>query len=132
MAEEESQRQPSLRVMMMPRDTNAHGTIFGGVILSHIDQAAVIAARRYPPHRFVTVAMDKVEFKQPVFVGDVLSFNARIVRKGRTSLTIHVAVEAERFKDPSEIVSVTEATLVCVAIDENRRPVPLGEPVHGT
>jgi len=114
--------------MMMPRDTNADGTIFGGVLLSYIDQAGAVEARKHGPHRFVTVALDKVEFKQPVYVGDVLSFNTRVVKKGRTSLTIHVDVQAERFKDPNEVVPVTEATLVYVAIDENRQPVPLGSP----
>lgn len=119
---------PTLRVMMMPRDTNAHGTIFGGVVLSYIDQAGVIEARAYEPHRFVTVALDKVEFHQPVYVGDVLTFYTRVARKGRTSITIHVDVEAERFKKPRETVRVTEAELVYVAIDENRRPIPIGSP----
>jgi acyl-CoA thioesterase YciA len=126
--DEQSPPCPALRVMMMPRDTNAHGTIFGGVLLSHIDQAGAIEAREHTPHRFVTVAMDKVEFKQPVYVGDVLSFYTRVVRKGRTSLTVHVNVEAERFANPGEVVPVTEAELVYVAIDENRQPVPLGTP----
>jgi acyl-CoA thioesterase YciA len=112
--------------MMMPRDTNAHGTIFGGVLLSYIDQAGAIEARAHAPHTFVTVAMDKVEFKQPVYVGDVLSFYTRVVKRGRTSLTIHVDVQAERFRNPGDIVPVTEATLVYVAVDENRQPVPLG------
>jgi len=112
--------------MMMPRDANAHGTIFGGVVLSYIDQAAAVEAREYEPHRFVTVAMDKVEFHQPVYIGDVLSFYTRVVRKGRTSLTIHVDVEAQRFKNPREVLPVTDAELVYVAIDENRRPVPVG------
>jgi acyl-CoA thioesterase YciA len=116
---------PSLRVMMMPRDTNAHGTIFGGVLLSYIDQAGAVAAREHTPHKVVTVAMDKVLFKQPVYVGDVLSFYGRVIKQGRTSMTVHVAVEAERFTDPRQVVSVTEAELVYVAIDENRNPVPL-------
>lgn len=119
---------PALRVMMMPRDTNAHGTIFGGVLLSYIDQAGVIAARERFPHKYVTVAIDKVEFKQPVYVGDVLSFYDRVIRQGRTSVTIHVTVEAERFRNPAEIVPVTEAEIVFVAIDEKRRPIPLTSP----
>ncbi len=119
---------PSLRVMMMPRDTNAHGTIFGGVLLSYIDQAGAIEARKSAPHRFVTVAIDGVEFKQPVFVGDVLSFYTRVVRVGRTSLTVQVDVEAQRFRDPSEIVPVTSATLVYVGIDAQRRPTPVSSP----
>ncbi len=116
---------PAIRVMMMPRDTNAHGTIFGGVILSYIDQAGAVEAREHTPHKFVTVAIDKVEFKQPVFVGDVLSLYTRLVRTGRTSMTIHVWVEAERFENPSMLVPVTEATLVYVAVDDQRRPQPL-------
>jgi len=111
--------------MTMPRDTNAHGTIFGGVLLSYIDQAGAIAAREYAPQRFVTVAMDKVEFKQAVYVGDVLNLYGRVGRVGRTSLTIHVSVEAERFENPAEVVPVTEAELVFVAIDDDRQPIPL-------
>jgi acyl-CoA thioesterase YciA len=117
---------PALRVVMMPRDTNPQGTIFGGILLSYIDQAGGVAAHEYQPHRFVTVAMDKVEFKQPVFVGDLLSFYARVVKVGRTSITIHVSVEAQRFAAPREVVAVTEAQLVYVAVDEKRDPVPVG------
>jgi acyl-CoA thioesterase YciA len=118
-------RAPAIRVMMMPRDTNAHGTIFGGVILSYIDQAGAIEARKHTLHKYVTVAIDSVEFKQPVYVGDVLSFWTSLVRTGRTSMTIRVHVEAERFADPRQIVHVTEAQLVYVAIDEHGRPVPV-------
>ena len=116
---------PSLRVMMMPRDTNAQGTIFGGVLLSYIDQAGAVAAREHTPHKVVTVAMDKVLFKQPVFVGDVLSLYGHVIKQGRTSMTVRVTVEAERFTDPRQVVPVTEAELVYVAIDENREPIPL-------
>lgn len=116
---------PTIRVMMMPRDTNAHGTIFGGVILSYIDQAGAIAAREYTRHKVVTVAMDKVEFKQPVYVGDVLSFYVTLARTGRTSIVVRVWVEAERFENPKERIAVTEATLTYVAVDETRRAVPL-------
>ncbi len=119
-------RCPAIRVMMMPRDTNAHGTIFGGVILSYIDQAGAFEARRRAPHKFVTVAMNGIEFKQPVYVGDLLSFYADVKREGRTSITIHVSVEAQRFADPRQVVRVTEAELVYVAVDEAGRPVPLG------
>ena len=92
---------PSIRVMMMPRDTNAHGTIFGGVILSYIDQAGGVEARKHTTHTFVTVAMNAVEFKQPVYVGDLLSLHTSLLRVGRTSLTVHVDVYAERFSDPA-------------------------------
>jgi acyl-CoA thioesterase YciA len=116
---------PAIRVMMMPRDTNAHGTIFGGVLLSYIDQAGAVAARRRTPHKFVTVAMDGVEFKQPVYVGDVLSFFARVTKVGRTSMTIHVEVVAERFTDPTSVVPVTAANLVYVAVDDAGKPIPV-------
>ena len=116
---------PAIRVMMMPRDTNAHGTIFGGVILSYIDQAGAIEARKHTPFKYVTVAVNAVEFKEPVFVGDVLSFYTSLVKLGRTSITVKVLVESERFEDPSKVVLVTEASLVYVAVDDNRRPIPI-------
>lgn len=118
---------PAIRVMMMPRDTNAHGTIFGGVLLSYVDQAGAIEARKLGCARVVTVAMDSVEFKHPVFVGDVLSFYTEVVRIGRTSARIRVTVVAERFEPPCENESVTTADLVYVAIDENRKPIPFEE-----
>jgi len=123
--EKSAERVPAIRVMMMPRDTNGHGTIFGGVILSYIDQAGAIGARAYAPHKYVTVAMDGVVFKKPVFVGDVLSFYAEVTRTGRSSVTMHVEVAAERFTDPADVVSVTEAALTYVAIDDNRSSIPL-------
>jgi acyl-CoA thioesterase YciA len=117
--------EPAIRVMMMPRDTNAQGTIFGGVILSHIDQAGAIAARRIGCQKVVTVAMDSIEFHEPVFVGDVLSFLAEVVRVGHTSIRVRVRVEAERFEPPCQRVAVTGAEIVYVAVDEHRRPVPV-------
>jgi acyl-CoA thioesterase YciA len=118
-------RNAAIRLTMMPRDTNAHGTIFGGVLLSYIDQAGAIEARRHTHHKVVTVAMDKVEFKQPVFVGDVLNLNTSLTRRGRTSITVQVDVEAERFTDPRQVVPVTAASLTYVAVDESGRPTPL-------
>ena len=117
---------PSIRVMMMPRDTNAHGTIFGGVILSYIDQAGAIEARKHTPHKYVTVAIDQVVFKKPVYVGDLLSFNTKLVKTGRTSMTIEVKVEAQRFSNPRVIVPVTEAVIVYVSVDDDGRPVEVG------
>lgn len=116
---------PALRVVMMPRDTNPNGTIFGGVLLSYIDQAGAIEARKYAPNRVVTVAIDRVEFKQPVHVGDVLSFFTTLRRRGTTSLTVHVDVQAERFLPPRDLVPVTTATVVYVSVDEAGRPLPL-------
>lgn len=117
--------EPAIRVVMMPRDTNVMGTIFGGVLLSYIDQAAFIGAREAAPHRFVTVAMDAVEFKQPVCVGDVVSFYATVLSEGRTSLRMRVTVFAERYAEPGSRIPVTEAEVVMVAIDEDRKPVSL-------
>ncbi|MSS70405.1 MAG: acyl-CoA thioesterase [Candidatus Latescibacteria bacterium] len=115
---------PALRVVLLPRDTNAHGTIFGGVILSHLDIAGAIEARKNTRHRVVTVAMHEVEFLAPVFVGDVVSFYSRTERTGRTSVTVKVEVEAER-ADRSGYVKVTEAEIVYVAIGKEGNPVPL-------
>jgi len=118
-------RHLALRVTLLPRDTNRHGTIFGGVILSHIDLAAAIEAREScGPFNFVTVAMDKVVFHAPVFVGDVVSFYSETVKIGRTSVTVKISVEALRIQD-LEVVKVTEAEVVFVAIDENRQPTPI-------
>lgn len=110
---------------MLPRDTNARGTIFGGVILSHIDLAGAVAAYRHAPRNFVTRAMHEVGFTAPVYVGDVVSFYASVVREGRTSVTIRIQVEAERIKDPGRRVEVTQAEVVYVAIDEKGNPVPI-------
>lgn len=117
--------EPAIRVVMMPRDTNAEGTIFGGVILSLIDQAAYVEAVRQAHRRYVTVAMDKIEFLQPVFVGDVLSLYAQAVKVGRSSMTIKVRVAARRRLDPDQIVNVTEAEVVFVALDEGSKPAPI-------
>jgi acyl-CoA thioesterase YciA len=110
--------EPAIKVTMMPRDTNLHGTIFGGVILSHIDQAGAIAARPYARDRVVTVAMKEVEFHAPVYVGDIVSYHARVTRLGTTSISVHVDVEAERFRPYGVKVRVTEADVVYVSVDE--------------
>ena len=114
---------PAIRVVMMPRDTNPQGTIFGGVILSLIDQGAFVEALRQSPRRYVTVAMDKIEFKAPVRVGDVVSVWARTKRVGRTSLTVEVDVIAVR---PGSCESkVTSAHVTLVAVDEAGKPTPI-------
>jgi acyl-CoA thioesterase YciA len=122
----------AIQVVMMPRDTNPHGTIFGGVILSHIDQAGAIGARQAIAEAggglptLVTVALNRVEFRHPVLVGDVVRFLTRVVRTGRTSITMHVDVEAQRGAQPFQ--HVTEAEVVYVNIDPTttqRRPVPI-------
>jgi acyl-CoA hydrolase len=90
-------RVPAIRVLLLPKDTNAYGTIFGGVILSHIDLASAIEARKIAPHHYVTKAMREVEFHEPVHLGDIVSFYTETVRVGRTSVTVRVTVEAERW-----------------------------------
>ena len=116
---------PAIRVVLMPKDTNAHGTIFGGVILSYIDIAAAIEVRKHTLKTIVTKAMHEVVFMAPVFVGDIVSFYTELVRIGRTSITVKVLVEAERAKNPGECARVTEAEVVYVAVDDQRRPVPV-------
>lgn len=114
--------EPAIRVVMMPRDTNADGTIFGGVILSLIDQAAYIEAMRQAHHRYVTVSFKEVEFHEPVYVGDVLSLYAHTTRIGRTSISLDVRVCAGRRLDPDLTVNVTEASVVFVAVDADGKP----------
>ena len=118
-----SYNDPAIRITLLPRDTNPQGTIFGGIILSYIDMAGAIEAhRRTGMQRFVTVAMREVIFHQPVFVGDLVSFYAETIRIGTTSITIRVIVETERHGGTSrDRVRVTEAEVVYVAVDENRK-----------
>ena len=122
------QRVPAIRVMMFPRDTNPAGTIFGGVILSYIDQAGAEEAKLHGADTVVTVAMKEVVFHEPVYVGDLMSFYTEHVRTGRTSVTVRVAVEAARHRDRREVVPVTEAEITYVNVDANRRPTPLRGP----
>ncbi len=122
----------AIQVVMMPKDTNPHGTIFGGVLLANIDIAGAIAARREvllrggnPDATFVTVAINRVEFKKPVLVGDVVKFQTTLVKMGRTSVTMHIDVIAERGAD---MIHVTEAEAVFVGVDrttQERKPVVL-------
>jgi len=109
----------------MPRDANALGTIFGGLILSYIDQAGAVEALRHSEERLVTVALHEVKFIAPVFVGDLVSFYAEVLKMGHTSITVRVTVEARRSLAPHETVRVTQAEVVYVAIDDSGRPVPV-------
>ena len=122
---ENSNRQPAIRVVMMPKDTNAMGTIFGGIILSYIDQAGAVEAQRRGSGGFVTVAMNAVEFLEPVFVGDLVSLYSTVLRQGTTSITVQVVVEAERRLRDRQLVRVTEAEVVYVHVDETNSPIPL-------
>ncbi len=117
------ERIPAIKLLLLPKDTNALGTIFGGVILSHIDLASAVEARKIAARRYVTKAMREVEFHAPVFLGDIVSFFTETVRVGRTSVTVKVTVEAERWGAGSgERVKVTEAEVVLVAVDESGQP----------
>lgn len=121
-------REVAIRLTMMPRDTNAHGTVFGGIILSYIDVAGGVEAVRHTGHdRFVTVAMKEVIFHEPVFIGDLVSFYAETTRVGNTSITIKIIVEAERVGAHGKNVKVTEAEVVYVAINQYREKVVIGQ-----
>jgi acyl-CoA thioesterase YciA len=119
------QRCPAIRQVMMPRDTNALGTIFGGVILAQVDLAAAIEAHKVHAGKVVTVSLDKVEFKHPVWVGDVVSFFTETVRIGRTSITVRVEVWAQRRFGGADHAFVTEAQVTLVAVDDDFRPTPV-------
>jgi acyl-CoA thioesterase YciA len=116
---------PALRVVPMPADANFSGDVFGGWIMAQVDIAGSIPARERALGRVVTVAVNAFVFKQPVFVGDLLSFYANIVKTGRTSITVCVEVYAQRMVSTLEIVKVTEATVTYVATDNARQPRPL-------
>lgn len=131
MAAADSSRHLALKAVMMPRDTNPYGTIFGGVLLSYIDQAGEVGAQYelrhagWPPLPLVTVAMNSIEFHRPVFVGDTVSFWTELVRVGNTSLTIHVTVQADR---DGQLVDLTEAEVTYVAVEmlaDQRRPISI-------
>lgn len=117
-----SPRDPTIRIVLLPKDTNANGTIFGGIILSHIDLAGAVEAKKNTGERIVTVAMKEVIFSHPVLVGEVVSFYTRTIRTGNSSITVGVDVEVARL---GQNIKVTEAELTYVAIDERGRPKPL-------
>ncbi len=115
-------RMPTMRVIPMPADTNANGTIFGGWVMAQVDLAGSVPASERAMGRVATVAVNSFVFKEPVFVGDLVSFYADVIKTGRTSITIDVTVYAKRNRFGSEVVKVTEAQLTYVAIDENGKP----------
>ncbi|BAL26544.1 acyl-CoA thioesterase [Azoarcus sp. KH32C] len=119
-------KQPALRVMPMPADVNPAGDVFGGWIMSMVDIAGAIPAHRRARCRVATVAVNAFTFKQPVSVGDLVSFYAEVVSIGRTSITVDVEVYAERDPENPVVVKVTEATLTYVALDDKgrKRPIP--------
>lgn len=117
---------PVLRIVPMPADTNAHGTIFGGWVMAQVDIAGSIPAWDRAEGPVVTVAVNSFVFREPVYVGDIVSFYARVLKVGRTSITVDVEVFAQRGRaGASEIVKVTEAQLTYVAVDEARKPRPV-------
>ena len=123
-----SEHELVLKVIPMPGDCNANGDIFGGWVMAQVDLAGSVLPARYVQGRMATVAVNEFIFKQPVRVGDILSFFSHINRVGNTSVTVQVEVFAERFSDQGRYVKVTEATLTYVAIDANGRPRPLPKP----
>jgi len=128
-------RQPVLRIVPMPADTNAHGTIFGGWVMAQVDIAGSIPAWERAHGPVVTVAVNSFVFKEPVFVGDIVSFYAKVLKVGRTSVTVDVEVYAQRGRvGSSQVVKVTEAQLTYVAVDERRQPrvVPEADAAPGT
>ena len=111
-----------LKVIPMPGDCNANGDIFGGWVMAQVDLAGSVLPARYTQGRMATVAVNEFVFKQPVRVGDILSFFSKVGRVGRTSITVKVEVYAERFRNQGQYIKVTEASLTYVAIDDNGQP----------
>jgi acyl-CoA thioesterase YciA len=122
--QKEAAKEPAIRMVMLPKYTNPDGDIFGGVILSMIDEAAAVEAQRQMPHRYVTVAMDTIQFHRPVGVGDIVSLWCQTLKIGTSSLVIHINVLANPWRTDEEH-RVTEATVTMVAIDENRKAIPI-------
>ncbi len=124
-AEPPSDKELVLKVIPMPADTNSNGDIFGGWVMAQVDLAGAVIPARYVQGRMATVAVNEFIFKQPVRVGDILSFFASVKRVGRTSITVEVEVFAERFGAQGQFIKVTEATTTYVAIDDQGKPRPI-------
>ena len=119
-----------LKVIPMPADTNGNGDIFGGWVMAQVDLAGAVLPARYAQGRMATVAVNEFVFKQPVRVGDILSFFSSVTRIGRSSITVQVEVYAERFSRQGHYIKVTQALLTYVAIDEQGRPRPIEAPAQ--
>ena len=117
----------ALSVMMMPKDANVYGTIFGGIILSYIDQAGFVEAKRHGIHRWVTASIERVDFTKPVYVGDVVRFVTKTLKTGRSSVLIEVTVEAERFNTHDRVV-VTTAKITMISVNEEGKSIPFNSP----
>ncbi len=122
--QKEPSKEPAIRMVMLPKYTNPDGDIFGGVILSMIDEAAAVEAQRQMPHRYVTVSMDSIQFHRPVGVGDIVSLWCQTIKIGTSSLVIHIDVLSNPRRTSADH-KVTEATVTMVAIDENRKSIPI-------
>lgn len=122
-------RQPALRVIPMPADLNRYGDIFGGWVMAMVDVAGSVPAHRIAKGRIATVAVNSFVFRQPISVGDLVSFYATVTKVGTTSITVDVEVYAERNPEQPEVVKVTEATLTYVAVDEDgaKRQIEVGD-----
>ncbi len=120
-----------LKVIPMPADCNANGDIFGGWVMAHVDMAGAVIPARYTQGRMATVAVNQIVFKQPVRVGDILSFFSSLTRIGRTSITVQVEVYAERFRSQGNYIKVTEASVTYVAIDDQGQPREVPRPDNG-
>lgn len=118
-------REPTIRVIPMPKDSNAAGDVFGGWIMAQVDLAGSVPAVAHAKGRVVTVAVNEFMFKEPVFVGDLCSFYAEVDKVGRTSMRVHVEVFAQRRLRPDDVAKVTEAFITYVAVDEDRNPRPV-------
>ena len=125
MTETDNTKEPAIRVVMMPKDTNPHGSIFGGHILSLIDSAAGQHARSVDPNKYVTKLFKEVEFIAPVYVGDSVSFYTETIKVGKTSITVRVDVVAMRGVGFLECIKVTSAEVIMVAVDENQKPIKI-------
>lgn len=117
----------AIQVVMLPRHTNQYGTIFGGIILSHIDQAALVEAMNHGAHRWVTASFEKVDFKKPIHIGDIVSFSTRTIKTGTKSITVEVRVEAMR-GDTHEKIEVTTATVTMVSVGPDGKSIPFMTP----
>ncbi len=117
--------EPCIRVIMRPRDLNHQGVVFGGVVLSYIDEAGFVEAKRQAYHRYVTASIGRVDFKAPIHCGDVVSFYAKTLKVGTTSITVQVNVYADYIEEDGKRVEVTEAELTYVALDRNGKPTPV-------
>ncbi len=115
-------KDPAIRIVLLPKDTNSHGNIFGGVILSYIDLSGIFTISRYTNQKIVTIAIKEVIFKAPVHVGEIVSFYCSIIKIGTTSISVHVDVEVEKHL---ESILVTQADLTYCSVDDNGKPIPL-------